>query len=564
MKRNFLIVAADTAVRDRLGSELKARGFSVTLAASACEATRVVRNVAVDSVLVESQLPDSSPGELADRIRQLRPKCQVSVLTSFERIRNTPDQMRFGPDDWLLHGDQLFDLLASPIARESATDPSQAERGCDALIQVVDVLVGLKELDDRYFGGTSHQVMRLVRSVAEALTDEPQTVQEIVLATLLRDIGKSAIETDDNESQGDRDVQRKAVSASQRLIEHIDFPWKVMPVIRHHHERYDGTGYPDGLRGREIPMGARIVAVVDAWVSMTSAREHRAALEPEQALRELIASSGKHFDPEVVEVFQRVLDQASGSRLGKSRPVVLVVEPQQDFRRLLRMRMLNEGFEVKVASNNETAIGMILKLAPDLVIADVDADATETFNLLEELRGDQSLCRTPVIFLSNNTDRLVKIRALRAGVDEFLGKKQGLEEIVAHVENIVTRERIRREGGSKQRKGIQGDLEDLGLPDLVQTLVIGMKTACISLDSRGREGHIWFENGAPRHAAAPGGLNGEDAFFEMLAWPDGEFNIEHGVKAKFISIEQDATFLLMEGLRRLDESGEQQRAPAAS
>jgi len=97
----------------------------------------------------------------------------------------------------------------------------------------------------------------------------------------------------------------------------------------------------------------------------------------------------------------------------------------------------------------------------------------------------------------------------------------------------------------------------------VQTLVIGMKTACISLSFEGREGKIWFDNGAPTHAET-GKLKGEKAFYELVRWADGEFVIEHGVKNDRGSINHDAMFLLMEGLRLMDEDGRAEEAPAAS
>ena len=153
---------------------------------------------------------------------------------------------------------------------------------------------------------------------------------------------------------------------------------------------------------------------------------------------------------------------------------------------------------------------------------------------------------------------MVKLRALREGVDEFLSKKLDLEETVAHVDNVVAREAIRKDGVQrKQRRGISGELEQFSLPDLVQMVVIGMKTASISItsdkNSDKNSGKIWFDNGAPKHAHA-GKLVGETAFYEMLRWTSGEFSIEHGVKAGQVTLDQDATFLLMEGLRQLDEA----------
>ena len=559
MKRNFLIVADNPGVRERLAGELRTAGYSVTLASSSSEALAVVKNVAVEDVLVESNLPDGPAEELRRQLLQLRPDSRVTVLTSFDLIRNTPAQLRIGNDDYLLSGDRLLELISAPY-RGARGESSLADRGNDALIQVIDVLVGVRELDDRYFGGSSHQVMALVRAVAEEMTAESEMVRELMISTLLRDVGTVAVDPAVQQDQRQYDEESREqmqahVQSSLQLLEHIDFPWKVLPIIRHHHERYDGTGYPDGLRGREIPIGARIVAVVDAYVAMTSHRPHREALDPEAALAELIRETGQQFDPEVVEVFQRVLDRRINARQTRAKPHVLIIEPEQDYRRLLRLRLLNEGYEVTEASSSAEALERVLEAPPSMILADVDGETTEVFELLRTVREDERLCKLPFVMVSQSTDRVLKLKALREGVDEFLGKRLDLEELIARIDNILSREHTRRDGGArKSRRGISGDLEDLGLADLVQTLVIGMKTACISLRSDARTGRIWFENGSPRHAEAEG-LLAESAFYEMVRWTAGEFIIEHGVRSDESTLQQDAMFLLMEGMRLMDESG---------
>ena len=96
------------------------------------------------------------------------------------------------------------------------------------------------------------------------------------------------------------------VQGTLKLFEHVDFPWKVAPILRHHHERYDGTGYPRKLAGSAIPLGARIFSVADTLDVMTSDRPYRKALSYEQARAEIARFSGVQFDPEVVKCFLRV------------------------------------------------------------------------------------------------------------------------------------------------------------------------------------------------------------------------------------------------------------------
>jgi response regulator RpfG family c-di-GMP phosphodiesterase len=348
---------------------------------------------------------------------------------------------------------------------------------------------------------------------------------------------------------------RAHVDGSLRLFEHIDFPWKVLPIIHHHHERYDGKGYPDGLKGREIPLGARIVAIVDAYVALTSDREHRGPIENDEALGTLMVEAGRQFDPEVFEAFQKALEQRSpGARSGE-KPSVLIIAPQDEHRKVLKMRLVNEGFDVTESKSTQRALRKLRKQPASLALIDIDVDHATAFRLLQDMREDEELCRVPVAFLTGHHDRILKIRALREGVDDMLSKTDDLEELMARVQNIVSREAVRRDGKvERSRRGISGELENLGFADIVQVLSMGMKTACVTLRSNGSKGRVWFENGTVRHAEA-GSEQGESAFYEMVRWNDGSFVIEHGVQTRVRSIERDAMFLVMEGVRLMDESG---------
>jgi len=559
VKRNFLVVAANGQHREALATNLRSRGYTVTRAVSGREAKRVVRNVSFDTVLLESHLPDIDAQTLREQIQEIRPECRVIVVSGFDLVRNSPEQLDFDADDYLLDADQLLEII-HPSRDAGDPDASSLESKSNrSLIQVIDVLVGLIELDDRHFAGTSHNAMRLARELAERLVTDGEMVEEVTVAALLRDLGKVAVphdllDADGEYSEDQKQRMQEHVSASLRLFEHIDFPWKIVPIIRHHHERYDGAGYPDGLRGREIPIGARIVAVVDAFMALTSNRQHREAIDPEQALQELMQQAGRQFDPEVVEAFLQVVGREMIGRRGKGKPRVLIADPQEDFRKLLQMRLVNEGLEVETVSSCSDVMKLILKNPPDLILADVHSDRDEAFQLLQEMRESEQLARIPFAMLARRSDRVLRVRALCLGVDEYLSKADDLDEIVPRVQNVLTREALRRGGKPRRpRRGITGDLENLSLPDILQTLVMGMKTAKVSLTAGERSGQLWFEDGAVKHATS-GKDEGEPAFYSMVGWDEGEFVIEHGIRPKKTTLKQDTMFLLMEGMRLLDET----------
>jgi hypothetical protein len=161
---------------------------------------------------------------------------------------------------------------------------------------------------------------------------------------------------------------------------------------------------------------------------------------------------------------------------------------------------------------------------------------------------------TPLIFLSGMDESRTKVDALHLGAEDFLIKPVDLKELAARIRNVIRRDAKWRKGapGTAQAAGVVGDLRNLGVPDIVQTLHLGLKTACVRVTGKGGEGKIWFENGRIRHAEL-GSLSGELAFYEMLRWQEGPFVIAHGQSTKLRTIEMDEMQLMMEGLRRLDE-----------
>src|SRR5207245_834985 len=105
------------------------------------------------------------------------------------------------------------------------------------------------------------------------------------------------------------------------ILERVRFPWPVVPIVRSHHERWDGLGYPNGVRGEEIPIGARIITLVDVYDALTSNRPYRRAIPAEQAVEILRAGRGSQFDPEVVDTFIELLPEldAAIAALNQSR-----------------------------------------------------------------------------------------------------------------------------------------------------------------------------------------------------------------------------------------------------
>lgn len=179
-------------------------------------------------------------------------------------------------------------------------------------IETIQSLAAALDAKDPYTRGHSQRVAEMARLVASAMQLPENEVEAVHYAGLLHDIGKIGVHDDvlnkvEKLTDEDWEKIRSHATIGADIVRHVRFLQGVSDMIRHHHESYDGTGYPDGLKGENIPIGARILAVCDAYDAMTTERPYRKALTPERAVAELKSKAGVQFDPRVVEAFLQVL-----------------------------------------------------------------------------------------------------------------------------------------------------------------------------------------------------------------------------------------------------------------
>jgi len=192
----------------------------------------------------------------------------------------------------------------------------QAQHGSPAAVQALAAAI---EERDNYTNEHSEEVVHLARGVAMILGLASEQVERIAHAALLHDVGKLAVPDEILHKRGaltpeEWTVMAEHPVAGERILLRIPDLALIAPVVRHEHEHWDGTGYPDRLRERKIPIGSRIILACDAYHAMLTDRPYRAALTPDEATEELRRGAGKQFDPDVVDA---LLDL-----LGEERPAV--------------------------------------------------------------------------------------------------------------------------------------------------------------------------------------------------------------------------------------------------
>lgn len=279
-------------------------------------------------------LPETTGDEaatIAERIRKavsfhsfaisggLHLTCSIGVACYPEHVHNqdelikAADQAMYGAKHLGRNQVRVFsDPALVSLFQEEAARGGREE---SALRGTADALVKLVEERDRSLGHHSQQVATLSGQLARALGMSPEEAQKVALAGMLHDIGKVAIPdaillkpgplTEEEWKQ----MRRHSIVGAD-VIDHIPSLRPLVPVIRTHHERWDGGGYPDHLRGEQIPLAARLIAVVDAYTVMLTDRPYQQAIPPEAALAELQRCAGTQFDPHVVEIMACVLQEA--------------------------------------------------------------------------------------------------------------------------------------------------------------------------------------------------------------------------------------------------------------
>jgi len=329
-----LVVDDEESVRIMIGATLERQGHDVQFASSGREAVEMLERNTFDLVLTDIVMQEGNGIVLLERIRAQQPHLPVVMVSAIHDIGVAIDSMRRGAYDYLLKPFERHHLISTvqraldhrQALAESHSYRQSLEQAVEARTEMLrqamedlehsydvtlEALGDALDLKDSETEGHSKRVTAYTIALARAMGLDPAQIKVIARGAFLHDIGKMAIPDQILRKPGkltpeEQQVMQEHCSRGYHILRKIPFLHESAEIVSSHQEHHDGSGYPNALRGNEIPIGARIFAVADALDAITSDRPYRSARGFDAARAEILRCSGTQFDPAVIEVFLKI------------------------------------------------------------------------------------------------------------------------------------------------------------------------------------------------------------------------------------------------------------------
>jgi len=329
----ILIVDDELGPRESLRMILQ-WDYDVVMAEGGRSALAVLEKENYDLVILDIRMPDINGIDLLAEIKQIAPDTEVVMITAYASVETAANALRYGALDYLIkpfQADAVRDAVEKGLQRSRQNRNLQskmeqlelANRSLEEEIEqayqdiqkhyleTVRSLVTAVDAKDSYTKGHQERVAMFSMLLGAELELSPHEVGVLQQAAMLHDIGKIGIREQlllkkNALTRDEFEMIKKHPLIGSRILSPVESLKEVITLVVHHHERYDGKGYPSGLAGEEIPLGARIIAVADAIDAMLSNRPYAQARKVENVRDELIRNRGTQFDPVIVDLALRI------------------------------------------------------------------------------------------------------------------------------------------------------------------------------------------------------------------------------------------------------------------
>ena len=452
-KGTILISDDEKALRKLLHQKLKGEGYHCEEAENGEDILTYLEDNATDLVLLDINMPGKSGTELLPEIREHYRDVAVIVTTGTGDIDTAIGATRLGAYDYVKKPFKLDEVVHSvkrAIERRGLELElrdyqqhleqrleKQAKEIREAFLGTMAALSFALEAKDIYTTGHSSRVSEIALAIGKKLILADDELEDLRWGCLIHDIGKIAV---------DPLIVNKAGKLTAEEYEHVmTHPIvganivgqavknkRIIEVIKYHHAHYDGSGFKQELRGKDIPLLARIAAVADAYDAMTSTRPHRAAWTRDQALAEIRWAVGKQFDPLAANTF---LEMAAADIMPEKKKI-LIADDKESIR-LLVGSILNDNYTVIAAVDGQEAIEAAQQQELALILTDTFMPRKDGFQVCYEVKNNLATMAIPVVMITDTNHDMERKLGAKLGADGYITKPFSAETLLETVNHFL-------------------------------------------------------------------------------------------------------------------------------
>ena len=295
--------------------------YDITKAHNAIEALDILKTEKFDCILSDHKMPMMDGVEFLKRVNDIQPRTMRLLVTAYSDVKILIDAINYAkiyryikkpytPDELLMIVESALECYQLKIDNENLILDLK-----DLFSGTVKAIIEALDAKDSFTLGRSRRVAFYAMKIVQKMSLTPSETSQIELAGLLHDIGMIGVAEEIlNKTQKLTDEEYEKIKLhvhySIKILEDIKQLKEITEIIKYHHEYYNGCGYPFNLKGEEIPIGSRIIAIADAFDAMTSDRAYRKSFTPQEAMEILEQGAGKQFDPNLIQIFKTVLPEA--------------------------------------------------------------------------------------------------------------------------------------------------------------------------------------------------------------------------------------------------------------